>query len=206
MKKKKSIIIISTIMLIIIIVGIGLYIISRSKPNLKAHEISNIKESSEKIPPFLIAIGGNYDGIINNTFLEEDKIPMYEFDAAIETTWGTFTNKYIGVKLNDLLEKYQITNYKSIEFVSNDFVRAEYKPFMITDNMYIVFYRDGKLIDEDNAATLISIDRNYRYAVERLSQIYFYNDEQSKPIENNNDDNENSNNEENKDNDKTENE
>ena len=187
MKKKKSIIIISTIMLIIIIVGIGLYVISRSKPNLKAHEISNIKESSEKIPPFLIAIGGNYDGIINNTFLEEDKIPMYEFDAAIETTWG-------------------ITNYKSIEFVSTDFVRAEYKPFMITDNMYIVFYRDGKLIDEDNAATLISIDRNYRYAVERLSQIYFYNDEQSKPIENNNDDNENSNNEENKDNDKTENE
>ena len=136
-----------------------------------AYKVTNVKESNIKLPKFDILLDGSYKGSISNEYIEEDKIKVYEFDANIDNGWDIVTTHYVGVKLYDLLDYYQINNVSTLTFESNDAMSVIHAHSDLK-NAYIVFYKDGTLIGNDSHQTLLVPDMEYRYSLQGLKRIH----------------------------------
>ena len=173
--KKKTLgsgIIICAISGIILTILIG-YLISTISYNnlLDSGEISQMEETNIEIPSFTIVVRGLYDGTITNLDLEEKDVPVYEFDAGVSTSFGVFTNTYVGVRLSDVLEAMELTDFSEINFYDPNSVTVNYTREEVLEDTYIVFYRNGERITEDGPANLLSLRFNYTYSVEDLVKI-----------------------------------
>ncbi len=172
MKNKKNLIIIIE-GIIIAVLAIAMIIMCLSKkenknvPSDKEQSIS-FKESSKELPNFSIQLTGGYEGFITKEYVEEENIKLYEFDATVNNGWNRNTDRYIGYKLNDILNAFDISDYSSIEFNSSDGVRINFGRYLITDNFFIVFYQNGELIDETTPAMLLTTEYRSNYSVGRL--------------------------------------
>ncbi len=138
--------------------------------------ITNLKKSETKIPDFTVQLTGLYGGSITNTDLENYNIPVYEFDADIFNGWDIVENHYTGVKLLDILKAMEIQKYNGIIFDIPGKISVDYSKDEISDNTYLVFYRDGEEIYEGEQASIISFDYDYRYAAQGVANLYFYDE------------------------------
>lgn len=175
MKNKKNIIIliegiiIAILAIVLIIICVG----KKAHNNEPENNEQNIvfKEVEKDIPDFSIQLTGNYKGYITKDYVQAKNIKLYEFDATINNGWNRNTDRYIGYKLNDLLNAFDITDYNSIEFHSNDGVRISFGRYLLTDNFFIVFYQNGELIEEATPAMMINTDYRSNYSVARLIRM-----------------------------------
>ena len=139
---------------------------------LKKYEIANISESDAILPEFSIDIEGIYSGSIPSSSFAEYEIKSYDFDAGIDIGWKISTNKYTGAKLEDFLTKSFLENYSSITFYSTTGKSATYNKEDISDKVYLVYYKDDKLIGESSQPTLLVVDKPYfSYSLESISKM-----------------------------------
>lgn len=180
MKENKNKFNILWIIIILVIVAaiIGFIVFRTKKGNsldVPTGTIENLTESSKEIPSFTVLIDGLYYGVLTTEVLKEENVKVYEFDAGIDIGWGTISSHYIGVKLKDALDALQIANFDQIEFAAEGRISVTYVTEELTDDMYLVFYRDGELINETQPVNLLSVNYPYRYSVEAVTDMYFAN-------------------------------
>lgn len=180
MKKNKIIYIIIALLFLIILslFMIKTFIIDRSENDskkgivLEAGVVENIEEFSGDLPEFSFKIEGAYIGEIDKEIISSYEIPVYEFDAGIDSGFRTETNHYLGVRLGEFLEKQSITNYRDLIINSLDGYKRVYRQDEIDDYMFLIFKRDGKIINDDNPVVLLVVDEEYnKYSLEKLTSI-----------------------------------
>lgn len=170
MKNKKWLILIITFALVgLIILSLYLYKNNNKTIKLKENEIVNIVETDVEIPSFTIILKGGYEGTITQLDLKEKGIKVYDFDAGINNGWEVKTNRYTGVKLKDVLEKMNINDFSTIKFKGAGKVEITYDAEEISDKTYLVFYRDGKILDkEESSVNLLAVDYQSRFSLQGL--------------------------------------
>ncbi len=101
-------------------------------------------------------------------------LKVYEFDATIDNGWGYVKNKYVGIKLVDLLKSTKITESKTHEltFEGKNRTAITYSMDKINDMTYIVFLRDGKNVDSEQSVMLLNVDKDYSYSLNKLINIF----------------------------------
>lgn len=171
--------IIGIIMVTLIVAGgIGIFIktkdsrVAFANSKLSAKEIANVKEYTENIPDFEITISGAYTGKVTKDDLAKMSILVYQFDAGIDNGWETVTNEYVGIKVKELLDASDITDFTEVTFEATNKASITYFKDEITDNMYIVFMKDGKAISDKKTAMLLATDYDYNYSLKELTNIY----------------------------------
>lgn len=183
MNKKNTIILIATVLTVIALVAVIFFIFNRNREDekleLNLHEVANVEKKEVEIPDFTIVVNGSYEGSITDEDLKKYGVQTYEFDAAIDNDWETVTNHYAGVKLKDVFEAMQIKSYETIDIKAPGRITVQYTKDEVSDNVYIIFTRDGQRIEEDEAITIISFDYKYRYAVANVSEMVFSSEQYS---------------------------
>lgn len=169
--KKENLKIIVFILLLVFIIECLIHI--PIKTETIQNEATDIKIYESKIPDFKLKLSGVYDQIITEKEVIDNEVPIYEFDAIINNGWDNKKNHYVGIKLFDLLEKFKLNKYERIMFNREELKTVNLSLDEITNQMYIVFYRDGKTIQENAPLNLLTIDRDYRYSLENLTELYF---------------------------------
>ncbi len=179
MKSKSNItpiVVLSAMVVVLACLCIGLFLTRNTGNSSQGNKnvgVYNLKETDTKLPTFEMRVNGDYSGLINDQFVKEDKIKVYEFDATIDNGWDKVTNTYIGIRLNDLLDFYQLSNFTSVDFVSLNQITIKYISTEIKDDTFIVFYKDGKLITDTGRPMLLAVDYNYRYSLEDVIDMNF---------------------------------
>lgn len=179
MKNNKSMpAIIGLIILVIILAGVCVFLLTKKEKEVteydgKGREVLNIQESTKKIPNFSVNVLGDYTGIINDEFIIEDGIKMYDFEAAVDTGWHIVKEQYTGVRLRDLIKYYQLENFVSVDFTSLDKITIQYLNSEITDNCFLVFYKDGKLITNTGRPMLLAVDYDIRFSLKDVIDMNF---------------------------------
>ena len=139
------------------------------KENLKAGEITDLKETQiGKVPEFAIIVRGDYKMMIQNDDIE--KMKAYEFDGTVDNGWTVEKNHYVGIRVKDAFEYLKINEYEEVEFFSKGRVTVTYKREDITDDVYFVIKRDGKLLG-DTVFNLVSFDKDYHYSLENMVRV-----------------------------------
>lgn len=177
MKNKRLIYIIIIILLLLCLVtGIYLFVNNKKTGDLKlnVNEVANITKVDIDIPEFIIAYNGLYNGLLTNINLKEKSIPIYEFDATVYNGWENVTNHYVGVKLKDVLESLNITDYSKIEFEGAGQVKVVYELREISDKTFLMFYRDGEELNKrEPAVNLLAVDHDYRFSIQSIQYMTF---------------------------------
>lgn len=178
-KKSKIVMLVAIIELIIIIV---LSVVEIIVPNvkkedgnyifLKSYEVSELRKIDYELPDFTIVVTGIYDGTITNIDLEKNDIPVYEFDAGMQTSWAIMTDRYVGVKLVDVFDTLGLTNFKDVKMYAPGKIELTYDAEEIDDKMFFVFERAGEPIGEANVS-LLATQYDYNYSVENLVKLTF---------------------------------
>ena len=174
MKNKKNLLII-LITCLVVVTGCGKKTASSepAKPDIKlaSHEIANIKKSEVKIPNFNIRMDGIVNMALSRDDLNYNEIYPTEFDAGIETPWGTETDHYVGYSIKSLLSVLKRTDYKSI-VATNAFGTKVTYPLDVVNSgkLFLVFYKNGEEISNGKMA-IISIDENEKYFVSNVVKL-----------------------------------
>lgn len=171
MKNKKWIWLIVAVVLVIIAIVIGFFYKNNRYLFLESHEISDVEKVNTDIPNFTIIVKGLYEGTITHLDLKEKNTQVYDFNAGVFNGWTVNTNKYTGVKLNDVLNAMNITDFSEIEFQAPGDLSVTYEKNEITNNTYLIFYRDGEFIRNDEYISLLAVDYDYRYSLENVITI-----------------------------------
>ena len=143
---------------------------------LKLGEINNIKESTKEMPVFTIVIKGLKETTITEKDLKDLK--MYDFETNIrkndlDGNTELYTSSFTGVKLKEALEKKNIKDFDSIDFKAVGNLTVRYSKEELTDEMYLVFYKDGKSLKatEDTEVMLLVPSLKNRYWVPSLTRM-----------------------------------
>lgn len=173
--------IIGIIVVILIVVGIVFFVLGKKDNNeigknsdLKAYEITNLKEYNKEIPSFEFTITGAFESKLTDAEIKKMDLKLYEFDANIDTGWNVVKNKYVGIKVKDLLEETKIYESTSHEltFEGDNRTSITYDLSKITEKMFIVFLRDEKNINSKQSVMLLNVGENYSYSLDQLVNIY----------------------------------
>ena len=142
----------------------------------KIGEIQDLKVVDKKVPKFVIDLKGLYDGQITEEDLEGLK--MYDFIADvtaydIDPDSVVYHENWSGYKLTDVLAAKEISDYDSIDFKSVGGLTVRYKKEEVSDKMYLIFYRNDKLLSEseETPVMLFTADLKNRYWVPSLTRI-----------------------------------
>lgn len=153
----------------IVAIGLVLYNLNR-KPDytLKEYPV-------DKLPTFTfnIAVPQNGTTEITKESLKEKSIKAYEFAKDIDNDWETVTNDYIGIRLKDILEAYNL-DYESIEFYESDKYSVKYRKDDINDDVYVVFYRDGKSLGDTEPTALVSFKDKWHRSLTDFNYMFVY--------------------------------
>lgn len=179
MKKEKILWILVCITILLLVSLLILSLITKhsnkekyTSNTLKENEIANIKEiANAEYADFSIEVTGAYNGKIDKTEMQNREIPIYEFDARIVDSVPT-ENHYIGVRLTDILTKEQIDVFKSIKFITSK-EEIDLEKSKIDDKVYLVFKRDGMLLNKSGGAYLLIIDENSKLTHEKIDEMEF---------------------------------
>lgn len=167
--KNKNLFIVVGVILVTICAITGVHYILASKMDSKA------KQNEIEIPDFTLEIGGVYEGMFSSDDIINNDIPIYDFDAKMLTSYGMKTNHYVGIELKDVLDFMETDTYTHIYFSDGKKAYSTYTKDEISDDMYLVFYRDGKKID-DAVVSFLAVGVDYSFSVEDLHRIDFMND------------------------------
>ena len=180
MEKKRIIWMVVAIAVVVFLVGIGVTLLQKKNNNdnfsvkLNSKEIKGLKESDKELPDFKITVRGSFDGTIDKKLLDTNGIKVFEFDAGINNGWRVETNHYVGVRLSDVLDiAIQTMPYSRVKFVSQEYRAKEYEEDQISDDMFLVFERDGKPIRKDGYMSFLAVDYDYSYSVEDVVAMEF---------------------------------
>lgn len=166
------------VVILIIVGGIGIFINKKdsktafTNSKLSAKQIANSQQYTGDIPEFKITISGGLTGEVTNEDLANMSVLVYEFNAGIDNGWNTVTNHYVGIKVKELLDASDITDFTEVTFEATNKASITYFKDEITDNMYIVFMKDGKAISDKKTAMLLATDYDYNYSLKELTNIY----------------------------------
>ncbi len=145
-----------------------------NRGNLTENEISNVEEFNDTLPDVTFTISGAFQSKISEKEIKNMSLKVYEFDATIDNGWGYVKNKYVGIKLVDLLKSTKITESKTHEltFEGKNRTAITYSMDKINDMTYIVFLRDGKNVDSEQSVMLLNVDKDYSYSLNKLINIF----------------------------------
>lgn len=171
--KKKIILFITIILtLIIVLVGFSLYkVLKKPDYNLKEYPI-------DKLPTFSFSIAGSELQPINITKdeLKSRNIKAYKFSKDIDNNWKKVTNIYIGIRLKDILDMYKL-EYKDIEIYETNKYSVKFKNDEINEDIFIIFYRDGKRLGELEHISLVSFKDKWNKSLTDFNYIFLYQEE-----------------------------
>ncbi len=173
--------IIGLIFIVVIVIGTIVFVFGKKDNNeigkgndLKAYEISNLQEFKGDLPSFKFTITGAFQSSLTDSEIKNMDLKVYEFDANIDTGWNVVKNKYVGIKVKDLLEETKIYESKSHEmtFEGDNRTAITYDLSKVTEKMFIVFLKDNKNIDDKQSVMLLNVGENYSYSLTQLVNIY----------------------------------
>ncbi|MEG1008955.1 MAG: hypothetical protein RSF67_03920 [Clostridia bacterium] len=137
--------------------------------------ISNVNKVDDELPEVNFLVLGLYAGNVKKSQLTG--LDVYNFDAVIKSESSISKHNYTGVKLNDFLNHLKIElkdPIKTVNFGGIDQAIVKYNKEEITDDLWLIFKKDGKqikLYDEEKYFTLINLKENTRswtYGVMRI--------------------------------------
>lgn len=177
MKNKKNIVLL--IGIITFLVGCVMIILSCTKlyskeiTNYDKPQILNLQQTTQEIPNFSIIISGAYSGFITKDLITNYNIKIYEFDAVIDNGWGYVKNHYVGFRLLDVLNTFEMTDFASIKFTSEYRIELTQLHSSLTNDIFIIVTKDNKELDEISKVRLLNVDKGYRYSLEGLQGMNF---------------------------------
>ena len=172
------------IIIIVILILVGVVLCSKEffskkdlanetpSTNLEKFAIANETESSKNVPNFTLRLNGVMKGTLSQESVKEAK--YYEFDAGIDNGFEVVTTRYTGLKFKDYLNELGVEDYFKLILVSKNGMMMSLTPEEITDKMYVVFYRNGELISEDQPLSLLNVEKPYSNSLEELYEIRVY--------------------------------
>lgn len=167
-KKEKMNLIIKTIIIVILAEALVFGVYKGIKTMSQKHNlgINEISETSYTIPSFNAKIYGSYNYNINKDTLSDLKI--YSFKATIQTGDKYETSNYIGVRVLDVFNKLNITEFKSVEF-NSAIGSVIIDKADLTENEFFVF----KINDEEMSGLLclVSTDKQGQYSIPYISSM-----------------------------------
>lgn len=124
--------------------------------------------STKNMPDFRLSI----KGIHTKTITKEDlsDVKLYDFKGKIAYSWGSLASDYTGIKFKDFLTAIGINDYKEIVLIGNGNIVVSFAKEEITDESYIVFYRDNEKI-LNYSLNFIDFNFLYNYSIEGLVEI-----------------------------------
>lgn len=142
-----------------------------------ANDIINLEEFRGDIPEFGVLLVGVDYYFIDNNFIEENEIKVYEFDGALDNGFDVVKNHYVGIKLLDIIKMDDFKDFEKVLFASKvDDEESHYVTYdisAVSDKTFIILSRDGKSISNEETVSLISFDYDYRSSIENLTMISF---------------------------------
>jgi hypothetical protein len=137
--------------------------------------VNSIKETKfDDIPSFNLSTSGAYKFAWNEDSLKD--LTKYEFKATIQTGENKKQSTYVGVRVIDLLNKYNANDFISIQFNSAiGTVTIDKKD--LTKDEYFVFKIDGENLTSGDMLTLISADKSGQYSIPFIGSLIFTIDE-----------------------------
>ncbi len=181
-KKMKKKTIIFGLITMAIALTIGLMVMAGIN-NASKHKVGihNIREYSiENIPEFTLTMGStNVEQPIMMTKEEviDKKMKVYEFTGRIDNNWDIVENEYVGIRLIDILNAYDM-EYEDIEFYEVEAYSVKFKKEEIDENVFIIFFRDGAPLGEIEPISLMSFNAKWSHSLADINYIYI--DENSK--------------------------
>ena len=175
-KKNKGLIIILIILIVAFLAETCIFIsfsinkktIVDTVDNKNSRKITNITKYEGEIPELSIDISGIYKAKITKEFFEN--LEISEFSASVADSYGIHDNNYVGIKLSDFVKALNLVDYNKLLFANNERTIGYLKNEIDMDKTYLVFYKDGKLIDNAKVS-LLAVNYVYTYSLINLTSI-----------------------------------
>lgn len=175
MKNMRNVIIaLESIVIVVLAIVIVRLLPEQKRNNINTYEQKiSVKEVNKEVPDFTLYIRGAYGGRISKKQIEEKGIKLYEFDATLNTWWDQKTDHYVGYRVLDILDAFDIKDYSTLTFESATGKSVRHLQVDIDSDYYIVFYMNDKLTDEENPVMLLTPRFNSNYSMKRLVSLDF---------------------------------
>jgi hypothetical protein len=130
--------------------------------------ITNLTENTDfSVPNFEITISEKKLYNINNNTIKN--IKLYNIDAITLSDNIKLKLNYTGIKLNDLIQTLNITDYNTIVFKSDGGLQVVYDKSNINDNVFITFSNKSNY-----KINMTNFNIDLRYSMKNLTRIDFY--------------------------------
>ncbi len=173
---KKKIVFFGAAVVFIALALFGLLLLKSTNKDKYKPDYTLKEYSIEKLPEFSFSINGNEikkNIEITKEVLEQKSVPVYEFSKDIDNNWETVTNDYIGFTLKDILKEYEF-DYQAIEFYEVDRYSVRFTKEEIDEDVYVIFYRDGKPLGEVEPIGLMSFSDKWNRSLTDFNYIFLY--------------------------------
>lgn len=133
--------------------------------------IKNIEVINYEIPKFSILTSGMYTDPITQEDIKDLK--KYKFKAVIDNGVEKEVHTYVGVKVNDVIQKLKYKDFNHLTFMSSGHLQVMYNADELTDNVFWAFEVDGKKYPQAEEITLINPDVKARYNLTCIVKLVF---------------------------------
>lgn len=147
------------------------YMINEYQEMLKEPGIVNVEEITFDFPKIHLSMDGIYFAPIAYEDIKD--IQAYDISAVISDAVSKELYTYEGIKVKDLFAKYEIDDYKSVTFQSSGKLQVIFDKDEITDDMYLVFSRDGIKFPVDEPVGLLCPSLDARYSLTDIVSLHF---------------------------------
>lgn len=175
MKKNTTIILITMVISVALtLVGVKVYEkikISKLNDIAGVTGVKNVREINYEIPSFKLTVNGIYDTVIDSNDLSDLK--KYYIETVMDDGIYKFLYSYEGIRLNELLNLYQLEDFKEVTIKSGGRLQVTFLKEEITDNIYLTFSKDGYANPTSEAVSLVAPDYMARYSISQVVELTF---------------------------------
>lgn len=132
--------------------------------------IKEIKQIDYDIPKFSIMATGLLLAMINNDTLKD--LPIYEFSVVLTDGIFKYENAYKGIKVSDLVAKFNFDDYNKIVFKSNGGLQVEYNKSDL-NSVFFVFEKNGYQYQLNEPIGLFNPNVYDRYNITNIQKLEF---------------------------------
>lgn len=179
---KKKIVFVSLIIVLVIGTICIRGIFSNPKIEVGVRDLKTYDK--EQLPNFTITIGNPNAKdplVITKEDIIEKNVVAYEFKGSIDNNWKIVENDYVGIRLTDLFEAYDVT-YKDldIDFYELESYNVKYNKDEINEDMFLIFSKDGEHIGNIEPIAMMSFRHKWNRSLADINYIYIYEEPKEK--------------------------
>lgn len=170
-----------TIIILTVVISVALTLIGvKVFDKVKQTQVSNIAKNAGvhdvieidyEIPEFSIDVSGIYDTIIDSRDL--NNIKKYYIETVMDDGIYKFLYSYEGIKLSDVLELYELEDFKTLTIKSDGRLQVTFLKEEINDSIYLTFSKDGYRYAPSEVVALVAPEYMARYSITSVVEFAF---------------------------------